>query len=220
MRYRAMFPLRFFAPPPPSAPRFLRGVHNALITQRRLVEERRVMITQMNLSLLHTLSLAQSQAQIRADGDDRRPARRRASSADADPDGDRRDRRHPDCCRLPARELRRGRADPAAALGRGSFRVRPAGAASCARRTARLAGECRWSCAGRCKASSTGCSAGSIAPTRKRATRSTSWSDLPADGGPCSGRPDHSGPAGRAGAGARRWPAAALRSTSAGCAGA
>ena len=92
MRYRAMFPLRFFAPPPPSAPRFLRGVHNALIAQRRLVEERRAMITQMNLSLLHTLSLAQSQAQIRQmatigdllDGRHRQPTLTRMATEEID----------------------------------------------------------------------------------------------------------------------------------------
>jgi hypothetical protein len=65
MRYRAMLPLRTFTPAPATAPRFLLGVQRALGTQRQLVEERRSMVAQLNLAILPTLSLAQTQVQIR-----------------------------------------------------------------------------------------------------------------------------------------------------------
>jgi hypothetical protein len=92
MRYRAMMPLRLFAPPPPAAPKFLRGVAQALAVQRRLVEERRIAVTQMNLSILPTLSLAQTHVQIRQmatigdllDGRHRQPALTRMASEEID----------------------------------------------------------------------------------------------------------------------------------------
>ncbi len=91
MRYRAMMPLRLFAPSP-APPKFLLGVHRALSVQRRLVEERRITITQMNLAILPTLSLAQTHVQIRQmatigdllDGRHRQPALTRMASEEID----------------------------------------------------------------------------------------------------------------------------------------
>lgn len=63
MRIRASMPLHYL--PPPAPPKLLRGVHQALTAQRRIVEERRYMVTQMNLAALASLSLAQTHIQIR-----------------------------------------------------------------------------------------------------------------------------------------------------------
>ena len=91
MRLRAMLPLRF-TPPPPAPPKFLRGVQSALAAQRRLVEERRTVVAQMNLALLPTLSLAQAHVQIRqlatigdlVDGRHRQPALTRMATEEMD----------------------------------------------------------------------------------------------------------------------------------------
>lgn len=66
MRERAAMPLtvaarRTVGP----VPRFLRGVHQALVTQRRVAEQRRLAVAQVNLAALHNLSLVQAQVQIR-----------------------------------------------------------------------------------------------------------------------------------------------------------
>jgi hypothetical protein len=64
MRIRASLPL-LYLPPPPAPPKYLRGVHQALTAQRRIVEERRYMVAQINLNALARLSLAQTHVQIR-----------------------------------------------------------------------------------------------------------------------------------------------------------
>ncbi|HEX8238992.1 MAG TPA: hypothetical protein VF574_04545 [Allosphingosinicella sp.] len=64
MRIRASLPL-YYRPPPPAPPKYLRGVHQALSVQRRIVEERRDMVAQINLNALTRLSLAQTHVQIR-----------------------------------------------------------------------------------------------------------------------------------------------------------
>lgn len=64
MRIRASLPL-FHLPPPPAPPKYLRGVHQALSAQRRIVEDRRAMVAQINLNALARLSLAQTHVQIR-----------------------------------------------------------------------------------------------------------------------------------------------------------
>lgn len=66
MRERAAAPLRVGAPRTVgTVPRLLRGVHQALAAQRRVVEERRLSVAQVNLAALHSLSLLQAQVQIR-----------------------------------------------------------------------------------------------------------------------------------------------------------
>jgi len=66
-RIRASIPLYYFAPPvqPSHMGRFQVSVYNALMAQRRLVEERRAMVAQLNLQALNTLSLAQTHIQLR-----------------------------------------------------------------------------------------------------------------------------------------------------------
>jgi len=66
MRERAAMPLRVAAPKAVgTVPKLLRGVHQALVAQRRVVEERRLAVAQVNLAALHSLSLLQAQVQIR-----------------------------------------------------------------------------------------------------------------------------------------------------------
>ena len=65
MRQRAALPLRFAPVVASSAPKLLQGVHNALFAQRRVVEERRSIVSQINLAGLATLSLAPTHVQIR-----------------------------------------------------------------------------------------------------------------------------------------------------------
>ncbi|MGA9582584.1 MAG: hypothetical protein WBR13_11525 [Allosphingosinicella sp.] len=66
MRERAAIPLRAAAPRKVGvAPKFLRGVQQALVAQRRVAEERRLAVAQLNLAALHSLSLLQAQVQIR-----------------------------------------------------------------------------------------------------------------------------------------------------------
>jgi hypothetical protein len=64
MQIRASLPL-LHAPPPPAPPKYLRGVHQALTAQRRIVVERRQTVAHINLTALAHLSLAQSHVQIR-----------------------------------------------------------------------------------------------------------------------------------------------------------
>lgn len=64
MRERAAIPL-IARRAAGTAPKFLRGVHQALAAQRRVAEERRLAIAQVNLAALHSLSLLQAQVQIR-----------------------------------------------------------------------------------------------------------------------------------------------------------
>ncbi|HET9638541.1 MAG TPA: hypothetical protein VFP12_04970 [Allosphingosinicella sp.] len=66
MRERAAMPLIVAAPRTVGpVPKLLRGVHQALVAQRRVVEQRRLAVAQVNLAALHTLSLIQAQVQIR-----------------------------------------------------------------------------------------------------------------------------------------------------------
>jgi len=66
-RIRASIPLYYYAPPIQASHmgRFQVSVYNALMAQRRLVEERRAMVAQLNLQALNTLSLAQTHIQLR-----------------------------------------------------------------------------------------------------------------------------------------------------------
>jgi hypothetical protein len=64
MRERAALPL-LVRRPVGTAPKLLRGVHQALAAQRRVAEERRLAVSQVNLAALHNLSLIQAQVQIR-----------------------------------------------------------------------------------------------------------------------------------------------------------
>jgi len=66
-RIRASIPLYYYAPPIQVSymGRFQASVYNALMAQRRLVEERRAMVAQLNLQALNTLSLAQTHIQLR-----------------------------------------------------------------------------------------------------------------------------------------------------------
>jgi hypothetical protein len=66
MRERAALPLMIGAPTAATAlPKLLRGVQQALVAQRRVVEERRSMVARISLAALPTLSLVQAQVQIR-----------------------------------------------------------------------------------------------------------------------------------------------------------
>jgi hypothetical protein len=66
MTERAAAPLRPGAPVTAgSVPKLLRGVHQAIAAQRRVAEERRLAVSQVNLAGLHALSLLQAQVQIR-----------------------------------------------------------------------------------------------------------------------------------------------------------
>jgi hypothetical protein len=66
MQERAAIPLFYHAAPPAGvATKVVRGVQQALAVQRLVVEERRSMVSQINLSALPSLSLAQAHVQIR-----------------------------------------------------------------------------------------------------------------------------------------------------------
>jgi hypothetical protein len=65
MRERAAMPLRIIPRPTGTVPKLLRGVHQALIAQHRVAEQRRLAVAQVNLAALHNLSLVQAQVQIR-----------------------------------------------------------------------------------------------------------------------------------------------------------
>jgi hypothetical protein len=66
-RIRASIPLYYYVPPIQLSymGRFQASVYNAVMAQRRLVEERRAMVAQLNLQALNTLSLAQVHIQLR-----------------------------------------------------------------------------------------------------------------------------------------------------------
>ena len=66
MRERAALPFIVAAPKTVGpVPKLLRGVHQALVAQRRVAEQRRLAVAQVNLAALHNLSLLQAQIQIR-----------------------------------------------------------------------------------------------------------------------------------------------------------
>lgn len=66
MRERAAIPFVAAAPRAVGhVPRLLRGVQQALVAQRRMAEQRRLAVAQLNLAALHSLSLVQAQVQIR-----------------------------------------------------------------------------------------------------------------------------------------------------------